>query len=160
MKRKINIRNNKINPVLYGFYLRLKERLGAEIVHRRRRKSTNYIEVVFHSEAIVSLQGRLNTLREAESCGFWIICRHQSRRDHGTWHGRTVLQLFLSPVHPKKRRTALVQQTEISESVSFEPVVLSALPSRVHRRKKTAIRIGIRIPCEWPQPPFFRHPPN
>ena len=64
MKPKAN--NCHINPVLYAFYLRLKDTLGAEIVHRRKRKSNKCIEVIFYDEIYKYLKGRLNTLKEAE----------------------------------------------------------------------------------------------
>ena len=99
--------NSKINPALYKMYLRLHDTLGAEMVHRRRRASSNCIEVIFHDTLAKYLHGRLNTLKEAESCGYWVICRLQNKRGHKTYHGKNVYQLFLSPVHPKKRREVL-----------------------------------------------------
>ena len=100
-QRKMNC---KIHPVLYHFYLRLKDVLGAEIVHRRKRTSNKAIEVIFHCEESFIMTGRLNTLPEAEKCGFWIICRPQTKPDRMFYKGHRVYQLFLSPVHPKKRR--------------------------------------------------------
>ena len=115
--------NCKIDPILYNFYLRLRDKMGAEIVHRRRRKSTTCIEIVFDSK-FESLQGRQNSLKEAEQCGFWVVCRAQTKRNHGSWHGRAVFQLFLTPVHPKKRNEARYQaaQQQAAE-VSFEPIL-------------------------------------
>ncbi|MBQ7997492.1 MAG: hypothetical protein IJ249_07480 [Paludibacteraceae bacterium] len=98
--------NSKINPALYKMYLRLHDTLGAEMVHRRRRASSTCIEVIFHDTLAKYLHGRLNTLKEAESCGYWVICRLQNKRGHKTYHGKNVYQLFLSPVHPKKRNEA------------------------------------------------------
>ncbi len=37
--------NCNIHPVLYRFYLHLKDTLGAEIVHRRKRTSNKAIEI-------------------------------------------------------------------------------------------------------------------
>ena len=97
--------NCKIHPVLYKFFVRLKYTLGAEIVHRRKRSSTTCIEVIFHSEELVPLlSGHLNTLREAEAWGFWIMCRPQNKRGHTIYKGHRVFLLYLTPVHPKKRR--------------------------------------------------------
>ena len=96
--------NCKIHPVLYHFYLKLKDTLGAEIVHRRKRTSSMSIEVIFYSDEMLVATGRLNTLPEAEKCGFWIICRPQTKPDRMFYKGHRVYQLFLSPVHPKKRR--------------------------------------------------------
>ena len=99
--------NCKIHPVLYKFFLRLKNTLGAEIVHRRKRSSATCIEVIFDSEDLAQLlKGRLNTLPEAEAWGFWIMCRPQNKRGHTVYKGHRVFLLFLTPVHPKKRREA------------------------------------------------------
>ena len=121
MRRK-KATNCKINPILYDFYLRLKDTLGAEMVHRRRRKSATCIEIVFYNDLYRYLKGRLNTLKEAEKWGFWVICRAQTKRGHGVWHGRAVYQLFLTPVHPKKRRESLYLAQQ-AEEVTFEPVI-------------------------------------
>ena len=115
--------NCHINPVLYDFYLRLKKLLGATIVHRRKRKSNNCIEIVFCKDIINSLTHRLNTLKDAENCGFWVICRPQTKRGHSVYKGRQVFQLYLSPVHPKKRRESL-RLVEMVEEVTFEPIDL------------------------------------
>lgn len=96
--------NCKIHPILYDFYLRLQEALGAEIVHRRKRTSDMCIEVIFYVDQYGVPTGRLNTLPEAEKWGFWIICRRQTNKQHMYYNGHRVYQLFLSPVHPKKRR--------------------------------------------------------
>ena len=110
--------NNKIHPILYKFYLRLRDVLGAEIVHRRQRKTSMYIEVIFYCDDRFVMTGRLNTLPEAERWGYWVICREQSKRSRMWYKEHRVYQLFLSPVHPKKRR-------EIQSVI----VPLSAAPS-------------------------------
>ena len=97
-----------IDPVLYRFYLRLKDRCGLTMVHRRRRKSATCIEVVINISAFASISGRLNTLKEAEACGYWVVIRRQAKGKHATWRGKAVFQLFLTPVHPKKRHAAQV----------------------------------------------------
>ena len=114
--------NCHIHPVLYDFYLGLKKSLGAAIVHRRKRRSNNYIEVVFYCDLFEYIKGRLNTLKEAEKWGYWVICRMQTKRGHEVYHGRRVYQLYLSPVHPKKRREALYY-AEKAEEVTFSPIV-------------------------------------
>ena len=125
-----------IDPVLYRFYLRLKDGCGLTMVHRRRRKSATCIEVVINISAFASISGRLNTLREAEACGYWVVIRRQAKGKHATWRGKAVFQLFLTPVHPKKRHAArvlaqnLVQQ---AETVTFEPVIVrSRRPNSVN----------------------------
>lgn len=132
MKKKMNstrkANNNHINPVLYKLFLRLKSTLGAEIVHRRSRKSATSIEIVFHSPLVKYLHGRLNTLKEAEKSGFWVILRLQSKRNHESWRGLTVYQLFLTPVHPKKRNEARYLATPTSEEVTVKPIVKTTRP--------------------------------
>lgn len=99
------IRNCKIHPILYHFFLRLKETLEAEIVHRRKRTSDRSIEIIYKNHFGAAPTGRLNTLKEAEKWGFWIVCRLQTKNHTPVfYHDRLVYQLFLTPVHPKKRR--------------------------------------------------------
>ena len=101
---KTKARNCKIHPVLYDAYLALRHRMGAEMVHRRQRKSTMCIEVIFYTDNFMIVIGRLNTLKDAEKCGFWIMCRPQTKKGHTIYKGHPVFQLFLTPVHPKKQR--------------------------------------------------------
>jgi len=96
--------NCKIHPILYNFYLHLQNTLGAEIVHRRKRTSDMSIEVIYYNDSFGVPTGRLNTLPEAEKWGFWIICRPQTNKQHMYYKEHRVYQLYLSPVHPKKRR--------------------------------------------------------
>jgi len=107
-------KNCKIHPVLYHFFLRLKDTLGAEIVHRRKRKSSMRIEIIFWNEELALFTGRVNTLKEAEKCGFWIICRPQTSPKHMFYKDHRVFQLFLSPVHPFKRREQKTNITPLS----------------------------------------------
>ena len=109
--------NCKIHPVLYKFYLRLHDTMGAEIVHRRKRASNMCIEIIFCSERLACfISGKINTLPEAEECGFRIICRPQMKKGHTVYKGHRVYQLFLTPVHPKKRRAV---QPQIASLASF-----------------------------------------
>ena len=106
--------NCKIHPVLYKAYLQLHAELGAEIVHRRKRTSNTCIEIIFyHEDLAVLLIGHINTLKEAEKCGFFVICRPQTKKGHTFYKGRRVFQLFLSPVHPKKRRATRTTVTPL-----------------------------------------------
>lgn len=127
--------NNHIHPALYAFYLQLKAELGAEMVHRRRRKSNTCIEIIFHNNLITSLTGRLNTLPEAEKCGYWVVSRLQTKRGHGIWHDHTVYQLYLTPVHPKKRHETRLAQEQLAQSITFVPITLSTR-IRTRRTKK------------------------
>jgi len=99
--------NCKIHPVLYNFYCHLHNKLGAEIVHRRKRKSSMCIEIIYHVDELLIPIGRLNTLPEAEECGFWVMCRPQTAVKRLIYKGHRVFLLFLTPVHPKKRRESL-----------------------------------------------------
>lgn len=108
--------NCKIHPVLYHFFLRLKETLGAEIVHRRRRSSSMSIEVIFHTDENFVMTGRLNTLPEAEKWGYWVICRKQNKPGRVIYKNHRVFQLYLSPVHPKKQREMLTHVTPLAAS--------------------------------------------
>lgn len=96
--------NCKIHPLLYHYYVQLHETLSVEMVHRRKRENTMCIEIIFGCEEFMVVTGRLNSLPEAEKCGYWVICRPQTKRGHTLYKGHRVFQLFLSPVHPKKRR--------------------------------------------------------
>ena len=107
-------KNCKIHPVLYHFFLRLKDTLGAEIVHRRTRKSSMAIEIIFWNEELALFKGRVNTLKEAEQSGFWIICRPQTNPKHMFYKAHRVFQLFLSPIHPFKRREQKTVLTPLS----------------------------------------------
>ena len=170
-KHKAN--NCHIDPILYNFYLRLNEKAGAVIVHRRHRKSSTCIEIVFLCNAFKSISGRLNTLREAEACGYWIICRAQRKGKRQTYRGHLAFQLFLTPVHPKKRHASqvLAQQASLSraqafstafpapESVTFEPIIqrphrgqLTKKPQQnLHMSKKSstfARFFALKVECE------------
>ena len=111
--------NCKIHPVLYNFFLRLKDTLCAEIVHRRKRSSAMCIEVIYWCDSSHVMTGRLNTLPEAEKWGFWVICREQTKRRHMFYNGHRVYQLFLSPVHPKKQREMRQVITPLSAASSM-----------------------------------------
>ena len=134
MKRTFKkVKNCNINPILYDFYLRLKQTLDAHIVHRRKRPSDNCIEIVFYNNLYTLLHGRLNSLKEAEAWGYWVICRPQSKRNHTFYDNHKVYQLYLSPVHPKKRNEA--KHLAASVEIPFEPVITS-IP-RVRKQKNT-----------------------
>ena len=133
MTMKINKRNNHIAPELYSFYISLKREMGALIVHRRRRTSSTCIEIIFLPPLIKEINGRLNTLHDAEACGYWIMCRRQTKRGHECYHGYAVFQLFLTPVHPKKRNEAKHLAAQTSLDVSFEPIPQRPSHTRVSR---------------------------
>ena len=100
---------------MYHFYLRLRDSYKAEMVHRRKRRSNTCIEIIFYAEQFKVISGRLNTLREAEECGYWIISRPKSNT---FYDNHLVHLLFLTPVHPKKRRGIVPVITPLYESGS------------------------------------------
>ena len=104
--------NCKIHPILYKFYLQLRKLLGAEMVHRRKRCSKTCIEIIYHCDNFLVMTGRLNTLPEAEKCGFWIMCRLKTNT---YYHNHQVYELFLTPVHPKKRREMIPTITPLHQ---------------------------------------------
>ena len=110
--------NCNIHPVLYKHYLRLHEVLGAAIVHRRQRRSQTSIEIIFYNDYLPVMTGRINTLKEAEQCGYWVICRLQTKPGHTMYKDHRVYQLFLTPVHPKKRYKRMPLQLSGSASTS------------------------------------------
>ena len=111
--------NCKIHPVLYHFYLQLKDVLGAEMVHRRKRTSRMAIEVIFYTDDMLVITRHINTLPEAEKSGFWIICRPQTNLKRMFYKNHRVYQLFLSPVHPKKRREMVKIITSLCQPESI-----------------------------------------
>jgi hypothetical protein len=111
--------NCKIHPVLYHFYLQLKDVLGAEMVHRRKRTSRMAIEVIFYTDDMLIITRHINTLPEAEKSGFWIICRPQTTLKRMFYKNHRVYQLFLSPVHPKKRREMVKTITSLCQPESI-----------------------------------------
>ena len=138
--------NNNINPHLYNAYLHLKDTLNAKMVHRRKRKTANSIEIVFLCDAINTLSGHINTLKEAEACGFWIVCRRQTGKKHALYHGLPVFQLFLTPVHPKKALENKIQAAQQAEEITFQPIsmhkhkhksTLHPTPYTLHPKKNT-----------------------
>ena len=117
--------NCKIHPVLYKWYLILHEELGASIVHRRQRRSQTCIEIIFYNDFLPEVSGRVNTLAEAEKCGYWVMCRPQTKPGRTTYKDHRVFQLFLTPVHPKKWRRHMpiylpdfVRSTTVAKAVA------------------------------------------
>ena len=117
--------NCKIHPVLYNFFLHLKDRLGAELVHRRKRASSTCVEIIFWCEEIAVISGHLNTQKEAEKCGFWVICRPQNNPKHMFYKGHRVFLLYMTPVHPKRCRETQHVVTPLNSAVSAENTLAS-----------------------------------
>jgi len=136
--------NCKINPVLYRFYLRLNDTLEAKIVHRRNRKSSTCIEVVFNSDFAQYIRGHLNTRPEAEACGYWIMCRPQTAPGKSSYHGKQVFQLFLTPVHPKKKRAA----KQLASETVFKPIIAQPVTRRKITMKSDVSDISTAVVTE------------
>ena len=109
--------NCKIHPVLYKYYLSYYKLMGARLVHSRKRSSEMCIEVIFLRDDKFIVTGQLNSLKEAEECGFLVICRPQNSRKHMFYKGHRVYQIYLSPVHPKKRRGTVMAVFKRAEIV-------------------------------------------
>ena len=107
--------NCKIDPILYNIYLRLHDTHAAEMVHRRQRRSKTSIEIIYYCDERFIIIGRINTLPEAEKWGFWVVCR---LKPHTFYHGHQVYSLFLTPVHPKKRREMIQTITPLHQTAS------------------------------------------
>ena len=107
--------NCKIHPVLYNFFLKLKRTLGAEMVHRRKRTSNTCIEIIFNNELFTFTSGHLHSMPEAEKWGFFVLCRPQTNPKHMYYKGHRVFLLYLSPVHPKKRRETQTHITSLTQ---------------------------------------------
>jgi len=81
------------------------------------------IEIIFYTDGMVIPSGRLNTLPEAEKWGFWVMCRPQTSPKHRIYKGYPVFLLYLTPVHPKKRRESLTTITPLrSSSIAHESI--------------------------------------
>ena len=115
--------NLKLNPVLYKNLCSLRRTFGFRIVPTRgkRRPNANSVDVIITSPLIESLSGRLNSLKEAEACGYWIICRAR-RGKRRTYKQHQIFQIFLSPVHPKKRLIQRFAAAQTPVEVTFCPV--------------------------------------
>lgn len=94
----------------------MQDTLGAEMVHRRKRISPMSIEVIYYCDEFTVPTGRLNTLPEAEKWGFWIICRPQTKKRYMFHKGHRVYQLYLSLVHPKKKREMIKHITPLNSA--------------------------------------------
>lgn len=131
--------NLKTDKILYDWICHLRQSIGICLVPRRGRRKTNYVEFIITATPINAITGRLNTLREAEECGFWVVARAQKGK-RATYHNQQVFQLFLTPVHPKKRREAMLRTT--APEVDFVPIVtkkkVQKLPSRLRISKKSS----------------------
>ena len=94
----------KKNKILQEWIKILKENFQIEII-RRHRNATNgkYIEFISHSPLVKWVSGRQNMLKEAESCGYWVMIRKQTSPKKSYYKNHEVYQLFLTPVHPKKK---------------------------------------------------------
>lgn len=111
----------KRNEILDCWVKVFREHFDIELV-RRHRGSANgkYVEFIFHSPLIEKVTGRQNTLKEAEACGYWAMVRKQTSPKRQYYKGHQVFQMFLTPVHPKKK---YVDKVLAAVALEFTPVV-------------------------------------
>ena len=120
--------NVKTNPILYRWIKALKEELGIQLVPRREKRQRDYVEFIFSNLLTAQLSGRLNTLSNAEACGYWVIVRRRTTGKRNFYHDHPVYQLYLSPVHHVKyHRLKLLA----FDAAGFTPV--SQNPARQQR---------------------------
>ena len=94
----------KRNEILDEWVKVFRENFDIELV-RRHRGSANgmYVEFISRSPLIQWVSGRQNMLKDAEACGYWVMVRLQKSPKRQYYKGRQVFQMFLTPVHPKKK---------------------------------------------------------
>ena len=119
----------KRNEILDEWVKAFREHFNIELV-RRHRGSANgkYVEFISHSPLMKSVTGRQNMLKEAEACGYWVMVRKQTSPKRRYYKGHQVFQMFLTPVHPKKK---YVDKVLAAVALEFTPV------GQRKRRKET-----------------------
>ena len=96
--------NCKMNPILYKWVCILRKQVGIQLVPRREKRRPDVVDLIFTNDFIADLSGHLNSYKDAEQCGYFVILKRLRSAKRGIYHDRRVYQLFLSPVHPKNRR--------------------------------------------------------
>ena len=131
--------NLKIDKTLYQWIRILRNKYQIQLVPRRGKRRANYVEFIIHSKLVKYISGRQNMLPDAEKSGFWVMIRPRTGKNR-YYHDHQVYQLFLTPVHPKKRNEA--KHLVPAVDVSFEPIANS-------------VRTNIRV-----RPVVLRHAPS
>jgi len=118
----------KRNEILNEWVGILRRHYDIELVRRHRTaRSGTYVEFIYKSNLVNDLTGRQNMLKDAEACGYWVMIRKQPSAKKGFYKGHQVYQLFLTPVHPKKK---YVDKVMAAVAMNFTPVM-----RRVRRAK-------------------------
>lgn len=87
------------------------------VVRRHRQKSDKCVDVIFTNDAVTILKGHINSLPDAEACGFWVMLKpRKGKIDKILYKGKLVHSLYLSPVHHKKRRETKSETTAKAKS--------------------------------------------
>ena len=126
----------KRNAILNEWVKIFRNYFEIELV-RRLRSSANgkYVEFISNSRLITMVKGRQNTLKEAEACGYWVMVRKQPSKKKQFFKNHQVYQLFLTPVHQKKK---YVDKVLAAAALDFTPVVIKG-ERRNNRKQRTTI---------------------
>lgn len=110
----------KRNKILDEWITKLKENYEIELVRRHRAAANGmYVEFISRSPLIQYIRGRQNTLKKAEACGYWVMIRKQPSAKKRFYKNHQVYQLFLTPVHPKKK---FVDKVLAATAMDFAPI--------------------------------------
>lgn len=112
--------NCKMNPILYKWVCILREEIGIQLVPRREKRRPDVVDLILTHDFIYDISGHLNTYQDAEQCGYFVIIKKLRSAKRGTYHGKRVYQLFLSPIHPKKRRE---MNSTSEQTITISPLV-------------------------------------
>ena len=111
----------KRNEILDKWVKIFRNYFEIELVRRHRSAANGmYVEFISNSRLIEMVSGRQNTLKEAEACGYWVIIRKQLSKKKRYYKKHQVYQLYLSPVHQKKK---YVDKVLAAAALDFTPVV-------------------------------------
>lgn len=110
----------KRNEILDEWVKLLKENYEIEPVRRHRSAANGmYVEFISRSPLMQFVKGHQNTLKEAEACGYWVMVRKQLSAKKRFYKNHQVYQLFLTPVHPKKK---FVDKVLAAAAMDFSPI--------------------------------------
>jgi len=90
------------HPLIRKWLRILKKKVGILVIRRHREENPNTADYIITNLAFTKIVGRLNTQKEAEACGYWVVSRRQ-RGKKQFYKEKQVFVLFLTPVHPKKK---------------------------------------------------------
>ena len=94
----------KRNEILDEWVKVFRSHFDIELVRRHRNAANGmYVEFISRSPLIQWVSGRQNMLKEAEACGYWVMVRKQTSPKRRYYKEHQVYQMFLTPVHHKKK---------------------------------------------------------